>query len=197
MERIRAADERAAAAVANYLPSLVVSASVGYLWQKQDFSGAFGGGGGFSLPDVVKGPQYNAGATLTVPLFDGFQRKAQIDQQEAALQEAVATYGQTVQQAVAEVENAVAQEQQQTVHLEHLNEQLQAASDTLESARFRYREGLTDFLNVLTAIRTKQQTELNLLTARRQLLSYRIQLHRALGGTWTRDLDAPPHLETP
>lgn len=198
MQRIRAADERAAAAVASYLPSLVLSGSVGYLRQHQQFGGSFGGGGGgFSLPSVVKGPNYAAGATLTVPLFDGFQHKAQIDQQRAVLQEAMATYGQTVQQAVAEVQNAIAQEEQQSAHIEHLEEQLEAANDTLESARDRYRQGLADFLNVLTALQTQQQAELNLLTARRQLLSYRIQLHRALGGTWTRELQRPPELETP
>jgi hypothetical protein len=56
-------------------------------------------------------------------------------------------------------------------------------------------EGLSDFLPVLTSLQSVQQTELSLLGARRQLLSYRVQLHRALGGSWVRDLrlsQAPP-----
>ena len=52
-------------------------------------------------------------------------------------------------------------------------------------ARTRYRQGLSDFLPVLTALQSQQQAQLQLLSARRQALSYRVQLCRALGGTWT------------
>ncbi|MEM9494175.1 MAG: RND transporter, partial [Myxococcota bacterium] len=44
---------------------------------------------------------------------------------------------------------------------------------------------------VLSSLESLQRAQLNLLLARRQLLSYRIQLCRALGGTWTQSLEEP------
>ena len=93
--------------------------------------------------------------------------------------------------AMTEVDNALVQERQQELHIELLEQQIENSTNTLREARARYREGLSDFLPVLTSLTSLQLTELNLLTARRQLISYRIQLYRALGGTWTHDLVAP------
>ncbi|MFW5876563.1 MAG: TolC family protein [Myxococcota bacterium] len=203
MRRVQAADERVAASIADHLPSLVLSASAGYAWQKQEVTPDRGTGGmdegEFSqiLNRTRHGAEYSAGANLTIPLFDGFQRKARIDQRRGELAESIADYGDALQQAMLEVENAVAQERQQVDRIEHLEEQLDASSDALESARDRYRQGLSDFLNVLTALQAQQQAEQELLAARRQLLSFRIQLHRALGGTWTTELDPPPAPEMP
>jgi outer membrane protein TolC len=73
-----------------------------------------------------------------------------------------------------------------------LEERAQIANDTLESARDRYRAGLSDFLPVLTALQAEQAAQLDLLTARRQLVAQRIALHRALGGTWPSELETPP-----
>ena len=70
-------------------------------------------------------------------------------------------------------------------------EQREIATVTLELSRERYSAGSIDFLRVLTALQSLQQIEQNLIDARRRQLSNRIQLCRALGGTWTRDLEAP------
>jgi outer membrane protein, multidrug efflux system len=186
MQRIKAADRRVASAVAAHLPSLVLSAAAGYAWQRVELID----GNQFT----VRGPEYSAGANLTVPLFDGFLRKAQIDDNRAQLREATASYSESLQQAMVEVENAVALEQEQLKRIENLEEQVSAASDVLEAARDRYQQGLVDFLNVLTALQGQQQADVLLLEARRQVLSARIQLHRALGGTWTQELE--PHAAT-
>jgi outer membrane protein, multidrug efflux system len=190
MQRIQAADRRVASAVAAHLPSLFLSAAAGYAWQR--FEAAFGDAP--PTTTTLHGPEYSAGANLVIPLFDGFLRKAQIDENRARLREATASYAETLQQAMVEVENAVAQEQEQLKRIENLEEQVSAASDVLEAARDRYQQGLVDFLNVLTALQGQQQADVLLLEARRQVLSARIQLHRALGGTWTQELE--PHAAT-
>ena len=77
-------------------------------------------------------------------------------------------------------------------NLEILAAQVDVAGETLTAAQERYRSGLSDFLPVLTAIQAKQAAELQVLQARRDLLSARIQLHRALGGTWPEDIDVEP-----
>jgi outer membrane protein TolC len=43
----------------------------------------------------------------------------------------------------------------------------------------------------LTALATRQLSELQLVAARRQLVSYRIQLYRALGGAWPAEFGEP------
>ena len=49
-------------------------------------------------------------------------------------------------------------------------------------SRNRFGQGLTDYLPVLTAAQALQEVERELLTERRELVSLRVRLHRALGG---------------
>jgi outer membrane protein TolC len=51
----------------------------------------------------------------------------------------------------------------------------------------RYLYGLTDYLPVLSAQRSQFEAQSRLLTARRQLISARVSLARALGGEWMKD----------
>lgn len=44
---------------------------------------------------------------------------------------------------------------------------------------------------MLTALRSLEQAEQNLQSAQRQLLSYRVQLYRAIGSRWTEQLKPP------
>ena len=73
--------------------------------------------------------------------------------------------------------------------LELLEEQLDVSRRTLDLAQDRYVQGLSDYLPVLTALSAVQRSEVSIITARRQLISYRIQLCRALGGSWTETLE--------
>ncbi len=86
-------------------------------------------------------------------------------------------------------------ERRQGEHLAALEAQIVEARHTLDEARRRYAQGLVDYLPVLTALSATQQAEQQKLGAQRQRLSYRVQLHRALGGTWTRKLQRPPRAE--
>lgn len=186
--RVEAADTRTWSAISSHLPSIRLRATPGYTWQRTDFGPMLGG--------TTDGFQWSVGAVLEVPLFDGLQRKGTIEQRRAQHQEALQQYTKTMRQAMLEVQTALAQERSQRKRIEALKQEREAVTSTLEAARDRYRQGLTDFLPVLTALRTQQQVELSLLQARRQLLSFRIQLYRALGGTWTRELDQPNPQET-
>ena len=58
----------------------------------------------------------------------------------------------------------------------------------------RYSKALNDYLPVLAALESTQFLTRNLVAARRELLIFRINLYRALGGTWTQKLNAPPGL---
>ncbi len=187
-ERVRASDWRIGSAIASRLPSIRLDVTPGYSWQRNELSGSMFGTG---EPTIAHGFIFNAGATLNVPLFDGFAGRGAVEQQQAALQQQVEVLSQTVLSALLEVEGAIVQEAQQVRTIELLEQQLEIAGQTLESARERYRGGLSDFLPVLTALQAQHRVELSTQLARRQLISRRIQLHRALGGDWPDSLEAP------
>ncbi len=175
MQRVIAADHRVGQAIAAQYPSLSLSGSTG-----------------FQSPDLLELFQrwiWNLAANLLAPLFDGGQRSAEVDRTRAALEELINAYGQVTLTALGEVEDALVQERRQADYLANLDAQLELARLAHEESRTRYLGGLATYLEVLTTERALQQIEQSVLAARRQLLAHRVQLHRALGGTWPRDLD--------
>ena len=60
--------------------------------------------------------------------------------------------------------------------------QVNLARQTYEQLRIQYFNGVGDYLDVLTALDQEQQLRRDLLSARLNLLEYRIALYRALAG---------------
>lgn len=172
--RVEAADHRVAVAVADRLPSLFLQGSISEA--------------GESLADLIKSPLYSLLGSVTAPLFDYGRRKAEVARTRAVVDERLADYGQVMVEAMVEVEVALAQERHQNDLIAELVAQEELAASTVREARSRYREGQIDYLPVLTAQQSQQQIQLSVLSARRQLLSLRVSLYRALGGTWTQEL---------
>ena len=88
-------------------------------------------------------------------------------------------------------------ERQERLRIQYLEDEFRLANITLEATRDRYRAGLSDFLPVLTALATRQLSELQLVSSRRQLVSYRVQLYRALGGAWPDEFREPAGVGEP
>lgn len=178
--RIEAYDRRVRSAITAQLPSLRLEFTPGYTAIRaiSDFSASLPGGG----TDFRTGFQWTAGASMDVAVFDGLLGPATARARRAEVDEALAVYKQLFQSAIVEVENSVALDEQQRRALENLERQRGFAIDMLESSKERYQAGLSDFLPVLTALRTLQQTEQGILNARRNLLTVQVQLYRALGG---------------
>jgi len=128
---------------------------------------------------------WNLAVSLAAPLFDGGRRSAEVDRVRAVLDEKVLLYGKALLLAIEEVESALLQERQQRKVIADLELQLATASAILGTAQAQYLRGVSTYYQVLIALRTTQQMELGLLDAQRQLVSARIQLYRAVGGTWT------------
>lgn len=177
--RVQAADRRVSAAIADRLPSITLQFTPGYSYSHIESE---------LFNNTASGFVYNLGASLNVPIFDGGLRRAGVDLERSRVEEATATYADVLLAALVEVEASIVLERQQRLQIVQLEAQVEISIESLRASRDRYRAGLSDFLPVLTALRSKQLTEQALLTARRQLLSNRIQLHRALGGTWPEGL---------
>ena len=176
--RLAAADYRVAAAVADRLPALRIGAETGY--ESRDFD---------EIEDIFDNWIWSLFANITWPVFDGGRRKAEVDRNKAIVREALGAYGQVMLRALQEVEDALIQERKQAEFLIELEKQAELARDTLREARMRYANGLSDYLPVLAALEALQTVERSQIVAERQLLSFRVQLYRALGGTWTLALE--------
>ncbi len=174
-----AADRRVAAARADRYPRLSLSASPGFDAEQ--------------LADLLDNWMAGLTANLVAPLFDGGRRTAEVDRTRALLSERIHTYGQVVLVAFREVEDALAQEREQRVLLGSLETQLVLAGQTLERLRDRYVKGAAAYLDVLDALSSQQTLERSLVTARQELLGFRIDLHQALAGGFLLD---PPELAT-
>lgn len=169
--RVAAADHRVGVAVAQRYPAIRLSASVGL--QALD------------LEQLLDDWVWSLAGSLVAPLFDGGRRAAEVDITRAEVEARLAALGKAMLTAVREVEDALVQEDRQQAHVVELEAREALLRRMLEDAQARYLEGVTDYLPVISALSGLQQVEQALLTARRQRLSYRIQLHRALGGDWS------------
>ena len=178
--RLQAAHHDVAAAVADRFPRLSLSARA----ETSD-------------PDthnLFKNWIASLGANLTAPLFDGHLRAAEVQRTRAVASERLHAYGQEILRAFAEVEDALVQERQQAQFLEKLGRQVELARGAAELTLDRYVRAGGDFLRMLTARQSYQTLQRRHLQAQRELIEFRINLYRALGGGWDlkRPTPAPP-----
>ncbi len=167
---VMAADKRVASAVADRFPRLSLSG------QATSSDSRVGG--------LFKDWLFNFSANLVGPLIDGGRRRAEVARTKAIVNERLQVYGQVVLNSLAEVEDALVQEAEQAVYLESLEKQLILSEQVIVRARDNYTSGGADYLRVLDALQTHQQLERTHLTAKRELIGYRVDLCRALGGGW-------------
>ena len=193
-KRVEAEDRRVAAAVGARLPQVTIDFTPSYTWlqSKITSTGALGGTPGETTPAIrARDFTWNGGVNLAVPLFDGMSGLSQIKTRRAIVDELLEQYAETILTALIEVESSLVLERQGRVRIQYLEDEFRLAGITLEATRDRYRAGLSDFLPVLTALATRQISELQLVAAKRQLVSYRVQLYRALGGAWPEEFGEP------
>jgi multidrug efflux system outer membrane protein len=176
-KRLEAVDQDLAAARADRLPALRLTGSVAYDSDQ--------------LEKVFDNWIANLAASVTAPVFDGGRRKAEVEINEAAVQQQLAEYRQLVLSAVREVEDALISETKIREHVAALENQLQAGKNALKEAGTRYLNGLNDYLPVLTQLLSVQSLENDLIRRHEDLLVARISLYRAIGGSWTDELSPP------
>ncbi len=175
--RVISADYRIGVAIADRYPSITLTGSAGYA--------------STSLSKLFDSFVWSVMGSISASLWDGGRRSAEVDRTKAVLEERLMGYGQALLTAVLEVESSLTNEKQQKANIVELEQQVATSRQTLDIARLRYQQGLTDFLPVLTSLQSLHLVEQSLLRSKRTLISHRIQLCRALGGTWTTELTKP------
>lgn len=165
---LEAADREVAAAISNQYPRLTLRTN-GSLRSN-------------NFQDILQGWAYSLAGNLLVPIFYGGRLSAEVDRTEAVKNQRLHQYAQSVLIAFREVEDAIIQENRQKETISAISEQVELASQSAEQLKMQYFNGMSNYLDVLTALDQEQQLRRNLITARLNLLEYRIALYRALAG---------------
>lgn len=127
---------------------------------------------------------FTFGPTLRWNLFDGGRIRSLVNVEDARTEQILLRYEQTLLNALNETENALTTYIEQKLRLEALERTVVAARRTVKLATGLYKEGLTDFQNVLDAQRALFTSENQLAAARGNAVANLVRLYKALGGGW-------------
>jgi len=173
---VMAANANIGVAKAAYYPDLTLNMNGGY--SSSTYANWI------SLPNRF----WSVGPQLAMTLFDGGQRSAEVDRSEAAYDETVAKYRQTVLDGFREVENFLVQLKVLQDEAVVRQQALDAARESLRLTQNQYKAGLIAYIDVVVtqaAALSNERSNLDLLQSR---LIASVQLIAALGGGWDGQL---------
>jgi outer membrane protein, multidrug efflux system len=176
--RVAAAFNRVGEAKAARLPSLTLNASIGAV--QSDV---------LKLRDDFSNPTGGVGVRLVAPIFQGGALQAQVEIRTLEQKEAVAQYAHLALRALGDVENTLAASQTLTDREGVLRRVLTDNERALALAQISYRVGSTDMRAVQQQQLKAQAARLTLLRVQSEQLSQRINLHLALGGSFSMQAD--------
>ncbi|WP_397408659.1 efflux transporter outer membrane subunit [Polaromonas sp.] len=128
---------------------------------------------------------------LTLPLFDGGRRAADVDAAQARYEEAAALYRARVRQAVREVEEALVTLQSTAEREGDAQTAVTGYRASFTGTDARYRNGLASLVELEDARRAQLGADTALATLQRERRSAWVALYRAMGGGWTPALAGP------
>lgn len=168
--RVAAANERIGVARAAQFPSLTLG-----------LSGGFQNTGG-NIVSAASSFWALGPLALVGPVFDGGRRRANVRQSRAIFDEAAADYRSTVLGAFREVEDSLAGAHHLADAERQQDEAARAANRTTDLALIRYRDGASDYLEVVVAQTASLIAQRAALVLHTQRLQTSVALIRALGG---------------
>lgn len=171
LRELEATDYELAAAVADRLPRLDLTANLGRSLTR------------LSSGDVT-GSFWSLALGLAQPLVDGGRLAAAADQQQAIRNERLIGVHLKILTAIEEVESALTAEINSARREQFLLQQQQLNQSNLQLRRENYLQGLSDSLELLRSEMDQLAIQSQQLANQRQWLSHRISLVRALGGHW-------------
>jgi NodT family efflux transporter outer membrane factor (OMF) lipoprotein len=128
--------------------------------------------------------QYDFGPGITIPIFEGGQLRETLVLRKAQQQQAAIAYERTVLQAWHDVDNALDAYRREQQRRDQLVQAVAANQTALALAQSRYTEGVSNFLDVLTAEENLLSTEQQLATSTTSVSEDLVSLYLALGGGW-------------
>ncbi len=170
--QLHAATADIGVAVANFYPSVTLSGSLGIQALRFKDLGNW------------DARQYNLGPAISIPLFEGGRLRATLELRKTQQQEAAVNYQRTVLNAWHEVDNALTAYGTEQRRRDELAQAVANDRRALGFAQDRYRAGVVDFLQVLTAQRDLLAAQQALAASTTNVSNDLVALYKALGGGW-------------
>jgi len=170
--RVAEANEQIGIAKTAYFPTVLLNASVGFE--------------GSSFGNVLNASSlvWAVGASITQTLIDGGRRRAVSDVALAGYDATVAAYRETTLTAFQQVEDNLASLRILEQEAQEQRRAVESAQESLRLFTNRYRGGVDNYLQVITAqtaTLSNQRTEIDIL---RRRMGASVLLVKALGGGW-------------
>ncbi len=163
------------AARAAFFPSISLTGSLGTA--SASLAGLFGAGTA----------AWSVFPSLTLPIFNAGALKASLDVAKVRKDIGIAQYEKAIQGAFREVSDGLAARGTYDDQLAALERYSSAQQRRLELSDFRYRNGVDNYLTVLTAQTDYYNAQLSVVATRLQRLTNLVDLYRALGGGWIQN----------
>ncbi|MBF5037926.1 efflux transporter outer membrane subunit [Methylophilus sp. 13] len=174
--RVEAANASIGVAKAALYPSVNLSATYGY----QSISA----GNWLTAPSNF----WSIGPGMLLQLFDGGLRKAKVAEAEAILNENGARYRVVVLEAFQQVEDNLAKLNYYHTAAQSEKASAEAAKKSLSFAMNRYQQGAANYLEVTSAQTASLNSQRALLILNTEQLRASVDLIRALGGGWSKNV---------
>lgn len=170
---IMAANAKVGATQANMYPSLNITASGGI--------NAFKASNWFNIPGSLFG---TVAGGLTQPIFQRRQLKTQFEIAKVEKEKSVIEFKRSIVNAVTEVTDALVKLEKLKKQRELEESRVQTLKQAIKNADMLFKNGMANYLEIITAQSNVLQSELNLMDIERQQLSAMVDLYRSLGGGW-------------
>jgi NodT family efflux transporter outer membrane factor (OMF) lipoprotein len=156
----------------DWFPSLFLTGSLGFASEKLKY-----------LPRS-KSLTWEIAPSLSWNIFTGTERVNATREARATLDQSIASFNSTMLNAMQEVENAMSQYRNSIEQIITLRKAMMQNEETLSLSLELYKQGLTEYQNVLDAQRSLFTCQDYLVQAHGASLIYLVQLYEALGGGW-------------
>lgn len=171
-QQLIAANAQIGAAKALYYPSISLTAALG--------------GVSTQLGNLFSGTAraWNFGGNVTGPIFTAGSIEGQVAQAEALQKGALLFYQQSIQNAFADVENALNARSEYANQLVAQQKLVEAQKNYARLAQLLYDGGRAPYSTVLQAEEQLFPSELDLVKVRASLLDSLVAIYKAMGGGW-------------
>ncbi len=171
--QLAAETARIGVAVAEMYPKFALNGSIGL--EALEISNLFTSGA----------KTFTIGPSAQWNIFRAGTIRQNIEAQDAVQEQALVAYESAILNSLEEVENALTALANEQIREQALAKSATATSNAARIARSQYEDGgLTTFLDVLDAERSRLNAEDALATSRATIVSNLVRLYRALGGGW-------------
>lgn len=158
---------------AGYFPTLNAYANYSYQAQRQQFNFFESGQPWFQSSAI--------GLRLSIPIFDGFQRNARIQQSRLTMDKVRENINLTKLTISREVNNALTQYRNTLQRIEAEQQNVQLAQEVYGVTQLEFREGVSTSTDVVNAETSLREAQNNYITTLLDLYLARLDLERAKG----------------